>query len=170
MRKKKGLVSLMLSLVLCMAMCMPVSASEGVDTLSPTPPAAASEVEPRGANPPSSSADTHDLSVSSYSYQVTDMGYQVFTSKWITGASSIKITVSDWELLKEYTGAKKNELTLKVYNSSKKLVTSETITISDQSGSATLSGLTSTSKYYVCFEVPTNGNRYSFNGTISKAK
>lgn len=167
MRNKKGIVSLMLSLVLCLAMCMPVSAKEEVYTLSPTPPAI-SGVETRGANPPTIFADTHDLSVSGYNYQVTDMGYQVFTSKWLTGASSIKISVSNWTLIKQYHGATSNQLTLKVYNSSKKLVDSKTITISSGSGSATFTGLTSSSKYYICFEVPTNSNRYSFDGSIYK--
>ena len=167
MRKKKGIVSLMLSLVLCLAMCMSVSAKEEVYTLSPTPPAI-SGVETRGANPPANSADTHDLSVSEYNYQVTKIGYQVFTSKWLTGADSIKISVSNWDTIDEHPGATKNELTLKVYNSSKKLVESKTITISSGSGSATFKDLTSSSKYYICFEVPTNSNTYSFNGTISK--
>ena len=167
MCKKKGIISLMLSLVLCLSMCMQVSASEEVYTLSPTPPAI-SEVETRGANPPSSSADIHDLSVSDYNYQVTNMGYQVFTSKWITGASSISISVSNWNLIEEYHGATKDKLTLKVYNSSKKLVDSKTITISSGVGSASFKNLTSKSKYYICFEVPTNSNRYSFDGAISK--
>lgn len=165
MRKKKKIVSLMLSMVLCLSMCMQVSAKEEVYTLSPTPPAI-SGIEPQGANPPSSGADTHDLSVSSYNYQVADMGYRVYTSKWLTGASSISISVSNWNLIKEYHGATNNQLTLRVYNSRKKQVDSETITISDGSGSVTFSGLTSTSKYYVCFEVPTNSNRYSFDGFI----
>lgn len=117
MRKKKGIVSLMLSLVLCLSMCMQVSAKEEVYTLSPTPPAI-SEIEPQGANPPSGFADTHDLSVSDYNYQVTNIGYRVYTSKWLTGVSSIKISVSNWKLLEEYHGATKDQLTLRVYNSS----------------------------------------------------
>lgn len=32
----------------------------------------------------------------------------------------------------------------------------------------TLGGLNKNSRYYVLFEVPTNSNRYSFNGTISE--
>lgn len=165
---KKSIASLLLVLVLCMCASTQVFASEMVYTLSPTPPYASSEIMPKGAKPPSSSADLHDLSVSSYSYQVEDMGYQVFTSKWLKGASSIKISVSNWKLKKMYNGATNNELTLKVYNSKKKLVDSQTITIDREVGSATFSGLTSSAKYYICFEVPTNGNRYSFNGTISE--
>lgn len=165
---KKSIISLMLALVLCIGMGVQVSASENVYTLSPTPPPTSSGIEIRGANPPSSGADIHDLSVSPYNYQVTNMGYQVFTSKWIKGASSIKISVSNWNLIESYIGATNNKLTLKVYNSKKKLVDSKTITISSGVGSATFSGLTSSSKYYICFEVPTNSNRYSFDGTISK--
>lgn len=167
MRRKKGIISLMLSLVLCIAMCMQVSASEEVYTLSPTPPTA-SGIEARGKNPPSGSAGTHNLSDSSYSYEVTDMGARVYTNKWITGASSIKISVADWKLIEEYHGATNDQLTLEVYDSNKKLVDSETITISKESASATFTGLTSTAKYYIGFRVPLNSNRYSFNGTISK--
>ena len=75
-----------------------------------------------------------------------------------------------WELLREYPGATNDQLTLIVYDSKDKKVTSKTITIDDTVGKATLSGLKSGSKYYVCFEVPTNGNRYSYNGSISKVK
>lgn len=141
-----------------------ISERRGLYFISDSP--AISEIEPQGANPPSGFADTHDLSVSDYNYQVTNIGYRVYTSKWLTGVSSIKISVSNWKLLEEYHGATKDQLTLRVYNSSKKLVDSKTITIYSGSGSATFSGLSSTSKYYVCFEVPTNSNRYSFDGSI----
>ncbi len=168
MRKMKGTISLVLSMVLCLTMCMPLSANEGCDILSPTPPVAASEISPRGANPPASSADIHDLSTSAYNYQVLDVGYQVFSSKWITGASSIQVTVNNWKLLEYYIGATSNKVTISVYNSRKELVDSDTITIYDKSGLTYLSGLTETEKYYVGVQVPTNGNRYKFNGTISK--
>lgn len=168
MCKKKGFISLMLSIVLCVAMCMPVAASEGVDTLVPVPPATAFEIGTRGADPPSSRADIHDLSVSAYNYQVTDMGYRVYSGKWLTGASSIDVSVENWNLIKEYHGATNNKLTIRIYDSSKKQVASDTIFIYYGGGSTSFTGLTATANYYVCVEVPTNGNRYSFNGTISK--
>lgn len=164
---KKNIVSFMLSLILCFSMSIPVSAKENVYILSQDSPST-SEIETRGANPPSSRADTHDLSISDYNYQVSDIGYKVFTSKFLTGVTSLKITVTDWKLTQSYTGAKNNELTLNIYDSKKNLITSKTITISENKGSATFTGLSATSKYYICFEVPTNSNRYSFSGVISK--
>lgn len=160
-----------MSLALCLSASMSLSAATSqVDTLISTPPTSSENaIQARGSSAPSSSADIHNLSVSSYEYQAEDMGYRIYTSKWITGASKIKVTVRDWKLLESYKGATNNQLTIRVYNSSKKQVTSKTITISSSSGSATLNGLNASSKYYVCFEVPTNGNRYSYNGKISSA-
>lgn len=170
---RKNLLSKILAttMALCLSTSINLSAATSqMDTLVNTPPTSSQDIiQTRGSSAPSSKADIHDLSVSSYEYQALDMGYRIYTSKWITGATKIKITVKNWSLLESYYGATNNKLTLRVYNSSKKQVTSKTITISSSSGSATLTDLSKSSKYYVCFEVPTNGNRYSYNGTISSA-
>lgn len=125
----------------------------------------------RGAKKPSSSAATVNLTQNSYSYDVTSIGYRVYTNKWITGASSINISVLDWKLIEEHPGAEKSKLTIAVYDSSDKVVAKNTMEISwahDNTGhgSMTLDGLNPNLRYYVLFEVPTNSNRYSFNGTI----
>ncbi|MFV0239163.1 MAG: hypothetical protein ACK5H4_03865 [Lacrimispora sphenoides] len=159
----KKLLTITLAVIMVMGMSTSAFAAEDIDILTPIPP---SSIQTRGANPPSSSADTHDLSISNYKYQVDDVGYRVYTSKWLTGATSIKVSVDNWTLLEDYGGTS-DKLTIRVFNSSKKEVTSKTITITRGYGTATLSGLTSTAKYYVCFEVPTNSNRYKFNGNIS---
>ncbi len=163
----KKLLSVALSVIMVLGMGTSTLAAGDIDILTPIPPSPIGVgVQPYGANPPSSGADVHNLSISKYNYQVEDVGYRVYTSKWLTGASSIYVLVDNWTILKEYGGTN-NKVTIRVFNSSKQEVTSKEITIFNGYGSATLRGLSSTGKYYVCFEVPTNSNRYSFNGHIS---
>lgn len=139
-----------------------------IHTLIPTPPINNSvEITPFGSSAPPSSASTHDVSISDYNYQVQKMGYQVYTDKWLTGASSIIITVENWNVVEDYGGTN-DKVTIKVYNSSNTFFDSKAVTIKNGIGSASFSRLTPTSKYYVCFEVGTNSNKYSFNGAISK--
>lgn len=110
-------------------------------------------------------------SVSDYNYQVLDVGYRVFTDKWLTGVSSMKVTVENWEILEEYAGTN-DEVTISVCKHGfwGDTCDSQTITGLSEGDSdyVTFSGLDSSTKYYVRFEVPTNGNRYKFNGTISE--
>ncbi|WP_077612374.1 hypothetical protein [Clostridium sp. Marseille-P2415] len=166
MLKLKKIVVVLLSLAMLFSTSISAFAAGTPDTLSPYPPTY-SGIVLDGANPPSSGADIHNLSVSSYSYQAKDFGYRIYTSKWLTGSKTMNVTVKDWKLIKEYGGTK-DELTIRIFNSSKKEVKSQTITISGDVGSASFSGLSASAKYYVCFEVPTNSNRYSFNGSISQ--
>lgn len=56
----------------------------------------------KGSSKPSASAGTVNLTQNNYSYDVTNIGYRVYTNKWITGASSINISVTDWKLIEEY--------------------------------------------------------------------
>ena len=127
----------------------------------------------KGSKKPSSNAGTVNLTQNSYEYDVTNIGYRVYTNKWITGASTIKISVGDWKLIEEYIGAEKSKLTISVYDSNDMVVAKNTMTITwgqdgTGYGNMTLNGLNEGLKYYVLFEVPTNSNRYSFNGTIKK--
>ncbi|MDK2964997.1 hypothetical protein [Lacrimispora sp.] len=161
----KKLLSVALAAIMVLGMSTSVFAAENRDVLTPIPPSSIG-IQPDGAKPPSSSADIHNLSVFEYNYQVEDVGYRVYTSKWLTGASSMDVLVDNWTILESYGGTS-NIVTVRVFNSSKKEVTSKKITISHGYGTATFTGLTSSAKYYVCFEVPTNSNRYSFDGNIS---
>lgn len=165
----KKLIAFMLAIIVALNLAQKACASEWVDTLQETPPEMYQENVGRGANPPGKYADIHDLSVSNYEYQVTDMGAAVYTSKWITGASSIRVTVLNWTVLSSSVGATNNEVTVSVYDSNKTYVTGSTFTINSalHGWYCELSGLNSSSKYYVRFSVPLNGNRYSFNGAIS---
>ncbi len=162
----KKLISLVLVLAISFAMAVPAFASKkDINNLSITPPSTKPEITIDGASKPGSNASIHDLSISDYNYQVEDVGYQVFTDKWLKGASSIAISVDDWTLL-EYYGGTSDQLTITVYNQSGQ-VSSKTISISGSSGSCTFSGLSSSTKYYIGFRVPKNSNRYSFDGSIS---
>ena len=120
----------------------------------------------RDSKKPGSNASVHDLSVSSYNYQLADFGYQLFTDKWLTSDSGeISVSLVNFKTIEEYGGTK-NKITFKLCDSSGVLVSSEK-TVSGGSASVTWINIKPDKKYYVCFEVPTNGNRYSGNGSIS---
>ena len=120
----------------------------------------------RGSNKPGSNASVHDLSVSNYNYQLTNFGYQLFTDKWLTSDSGeISVSLVDFKTIEEYGGTK-DKITFKLCDSSGVLVSSEK-TVSSGSASVTWTNIKPDKKYYVCFEVPTNGNRYSGSGSIS---
>lgn len=122
----------------------------------------------RGSSKPSSNASVHDLSVNNYNYQLTDFGYQVFTDKWLVSKSGeMSVSLYDFETTKEYGTATKNQITFKLCDSSGVLVSS-TKTVSGGSASVKWINIDPDKKYYVCFQVPTNGNRYSGNGSISQ--
>jgi hypothetical protein len=121
----------------------------------------------RGANPPSSGASTHDLSISSYNYQINEVGAQVYTDKWLTGASSMKVTVGKMTALNvpDDTCTADRKTTVTVYNSSGTEVASKLIS---ENSNYTFTGLSSSSKYYIKFAVGLSGVRWKFSGTISK--
>lgn len=146
-----------------------VASSNEINTLSETPPSnhSVDEIVPFGKNPPKWNASTHNLSVSPYNYQALDIGARLFTDKWITGATSIQVTVENWKHKEGYAPLN-NQLTVQVYDESGKKIDGRIIIIGSTPHYANLSGLSSNKKYYVLFEVPTNGNRYSFNGSIKK--
>lgn len=140
------------------------SDSEIVDELVPTPPVSQ---EFYGAKPPSSSADTHDLSKSAYNYQVERVGAQVYTSKFLTGKTSMTVTVKNWSVEAKDDIYATNELTVLVYDAdTKKSVGKKLITIAGGEGSHTFTGLSSSKKYYIEFSVFTSGYKYSFNGSV----
>lgn len=96
----------------------------------------------------------------------TNFGYQLFTDKWLTSDSGeISVSLVDFKTIEEYGGTK-DKITFKLCDSSGVLVSSEK-TVSSGSASVTWTNIKPDKKYYVCFEVPTNGNRYSGSGSIS---
>lgn len=121
-----------------------------------------------GANAPGSNASIHDLSVSSYNYQVSEVGAQVYTDKWIKGSSKMKVTVTNVKNVGETPGSLSG-VTITVYNASNQAVASGNINPNTTS-SITFSGLSSSNKYYVEFSVPRSGLKFAFNGTISSAQ
>ena len=119
----------------------------------------------RGSERPSNSASVHNLSKSSYSYKVNEIGAQVFTNSWLTGKDTMNVSISNWKILQNFGGTN-DKVTVYLYNSSNRIVDSEEVTIKNGSGSVEFKGLNSSSKYYICFSVPLNSNKYSFSGTI----
>ena len=172
-----------LVLVLCTVFSISAGAADinYVDHMSLVPPTYDYNVQPYGTNPPGSSADTHNLSVSGYNYQIDHIETSLYTSKWVTGATDLKVTVEDFTILNWGSGPI-TTLYVEVYNSSKKLVDSKTLIIQPRRydsygnvveyapGYAYLSGLSSSQKYYVKFKLGNtmSNNSVAFHGTISK--
>lgn len=171
MKKRNGLANglLVASMALVLATGGSAYASGDYHELSITPPNLESSnggITIFGANPPSSGASSHDVSVSDYNYQISKIGYRVYTDKWLTGTTSLKVTVDNWKLVEDYGGTS-NSLTIAVHKSSGGIVASKTINTNEVLR-ASFTDLTKSSNYYVSFSVPNNGNTYSFNGSISK--
>ncbi len=96
------------------------------------------------------------------------MGYKVYTDKWIqSNSDEILVRLSNWNLIEEYPGTTKDKVYIGLCDSSGELVRA-TRTIGDSSStSVKFININPNKDYYIYFEVPTNSNRYSFNGAIS---
>lgn len=127
------------------------------------------KIETYGASKPGKNASVHNLDVNAYNYQLGNFGYRLYTDKWITSSSG-KITVSlkGFKTVVEYPGATKNKITFILFDSSGALVTSPKTVSSSGTASVTWINIKPDKKYYVCFEVPTNYNRYTGYGTITR--
>jgi hypothetical protein len=158
---------MVLTLVMILTIGMTCFAKDDVHNLVTTPPSIQSSggITPNLATPPGSSASVQNLSISAYNYQVQSVGYRVYTDKWLTGVSNYNITINNWTCVDNSGPPNYNRLTISVYNSLGNLMTSMTIdpTITR---AITLTSMTASKNYYVCFEVPTNGNKFSFDGSI----
>lgn len=168
LKKVRSLLSMLIALAMIFTTGITCLAKDDVHTLITTPPSTQSSggITTQGSSAPGSKASTHDLTVNNYNYQVQEVGAQVYTDKWLTGATSIKVTVNNWTKTTN-GGSTLNRLTIYVINSKGKVISSQQIDPTT-TNSVTLTGLTASAKYYVKFAVPTNGNKFSFDGTISK--
>lgn len=105
----------------------------------------------------------------SYNYTLADFGYRLFTNTWLyTSSKIIRVTISNWTVLKSYGNAEKNRLTLLLYKGNS---VSQRVTKKVNSGKVyvvTFHSLKTNQKYALGFEVPTNGNRYSAKGRITQ--
>ncbi|WP_375199169.1 hypothetical protein [Bacillus sp. RS11] len=145
-----------------------------INELVPTAPSDSENLEDSedfdevdGKDKPGKKASTHNISKSAYNYQVSKVGAQVYTDKFITGKKSMEITVKNWEV-KTNWNIPGQKLTITLYDSSDKVIDSETVDMTNRkSDSVSFSGLSASSKYYVEFSVPQNKQTYSFDGSIS---
>lgn len=119
----------------------------------------------KGSSKPNSKK-VHDLSDSTYNYTVSSIGARVYTNTWFTGTTKICVNVDNWERLTGSDQAESYSLTVSLYNS-KSRVAINTLAMGSGSNTVSFTNLEATGKYYVLFSVPTNGNRYSFDGSIS---
>lgn len=122
----------------------------------------------KGSSKPGSNASVHDLDINPYNYQVSSVGYQIFTDKWLTSDSGeIEVDLDDWTILQQYGGTN-NQVTIKLCDSNGPISGCSVTRTIDKYDSAYVkyTNINPSKKYYICFEVPTNSNRYSFNGSI----
>ncbi|MDR6726091.1 hypothetical protein J2W91_004597 [Paenibacillus amylolyticus] len=144
-----------------------VSADSNVHTLPTVPPVSSENViTPFGAYAPGSNASTHNISTSNYNYQVSEVGAQVYTDKWLTGSSTMKVTVTNVKNVGETPG-KLSGVNVAIFNEKNRQVIIGNIDLT-RSSSVSFSGLNSSDKYYVEFSVPRSGLKWAFNGAISK--
>ncbi|MEI5913492.1 hypothetical protein [Bacillus albus] len=142
----------------------------GFNSLSTTPPSGIVDTTnkndgfQRAKNPPGKKASVHNIDKNSYNFQVDKVGAQVYTDKWLTGKKTMTVDVENFTVTK-FQGGTKNELYITLYNSKGKEVDSKTLYV-NKASSVKFSGLNSSEKYFVKFSVATNGNTYSFNGSI----
>lgn len=124
------------------------------------------EDKTRGKKKPGIFASTHDLSVNDYNYQLTNFGATLFTEKWLKSSSGrITVYLENFTVLESYGGTS-DKITFHLCDSSGRL-SSATRTVVAGNASVTWININPDKKYYIEFEVPTNGNRYSGSGNIT---
>lgn len=126
------------------------------------------EVQTRGSSAPNSYDSTHDLDISDYNYQISSFGYTVYTDEWLTSDSGeIKVNLYNWTVLENYGGTD-DQVTIKLYSNQDGLLVTSTRTVNSYGSISPVTwiNISSSKDYYVRFEVPTNGNKYSCNGSI----
>ena len=94
------------------------------------------------------------------------MRLSAYSSKWIRGASRIRIEINDWRIVEDNGGAKLNKLSVIIYNEKKKRVDGKTIDLTSER-KVKFINLKTKNKYYVEFVISDTGNYYSLNGSIS---
>lgn len=127
-----------------------------------------SEIQVRGSSAPSNNASIHNLDVSKYNYQVQKVGSRIYTDKWLTSKlGEIRVTLSDWKLISEHGGESKT-VTVYLHSKERGVIRTSPRTISSNGTTSVLwTNISSSDKFYISFEVPHNGNQYSFQGGIS---
>lgn len=140
--------------------------SNATHELTPTPPiSGGGSFSTNGMNPPNSDSSSHNLSVSPYNYQVHQVGAQIYTDKILYGKTSMKVLVSNYEIISG-TGPKSN-LYVYLYKANGTFVDKYSLG-SGYTSSYTFTGLDKNTKYFVGWSVTNAGNnKYAFDGTIS---
>lgn len=169
----KKLVSSLLAFAMCFSLSIPAFATEGnngyndVHMLKDIPPASDSII-PFGAKPPGASNGTHNLSSSSYSYDVASVGAQVYTDRWLTGAKTIECTVGGYEHLDGSAVLVYETVTFTVYNSKNQVVAKNSVNVGKGGYYCTISGIPSSEKVYVKISVTHDNVLKTFYGSIRK--
>lgn len=118
----------------------------------------------RDGNPPDISTDTvWDLRFAEYKYSIEEVGAQVYTDVFLTGKTSIKVTVGDMKVVSSESADKLYRTTVTLYDSNGTSVASTNITTN---GNYTFTGLSATKKYYVKFSVRHDTTIWTWDGSI----
>lgn len=124
---------------------------------------------PFGAKPPGSSNGTHDLSSGKYQYTVDKVAIEVFTDRFVTGVSTINVSVLG---LEQIEGPTMSDYDLGIayvtlYNADGTVVKRNKVTLKDGNGNTSFTA-TAKNKYYVGFSGSTQGTQaVSFHGNIT---
>lgn len=168
--QQKFIAAMLTGIVLMLNVCTGASAIN-VHELNPEPPSM-SEIQPFGAKPPTSSTGTHSLKTDGkYSYTVTEVGAQVYTDRWLTGADEIDVSVNGFERVDGSPLQVYDNVGVIVYDEKGKKVDSAMLDCYENpdGGVLTVSTPGSGKKFYVCFTVKHTDCKFKFFGWISKA-
>lgn len=150
-----------------------------VDHMSLTPPELSEAITPYGTSAPSKSNE-QNISNKSYYYSIDYIQSTLYTAKWLTGVTKMKVTIENWKIIESGSNVNFNgNLEVTLYNSKKRAIDSKSIELpalsKDKNGRVQIYGKTNTTfedlsaseKYYIGFTVG-GGKTVSFDGTISK--
>lgn len=145
--------------------------NQSLNQLSPNPPRTIAispgTITPYGEDAPGSSASTHDLSISDYNYQVFEVGYKIFTDKFLKGSATINVSIENFTKIQGSLEATKT-VRVTLYGASGTIAGTRDVAINDGGGYGDCSfAVYPQNKYYISFQPANDGNKYSFNGSIS---
>lgn len=164
----KKTIASMLSAVVCLSSLTAFATNQNVYTLQETPPSN-SDVLPTGIDPPYD-AGTHDLTSGPYDYQVDSMGAQLYTDRWITGASHLKITVDYFMHIDGSPAYSYDTVKFTLMNSAHQEVSSVSVNVGDgRPKTCYIRRIVASHRYYIKIEVTNDRLLKTFGGRISKA-
>ena len=165
---KRLTASLVTGVILILSTCSWAMAVD-IHKLSPNVPSAM-QVVPYGSKPPKGDNGTHFLSQGAYYYSVVEVGAQVYTDRWLTGASQIEVSINGFKRVDGSALQVYDNVTVTVFDEDGKEIDSVWFDCYEnpRGGVVTLDTPGSTAEFYVRFTVKHTDCKFSFNGSITK--